>query len=187
MIAIDDNLISDNIYKVQFCCDLKRCFGACCVEGDAGAPLEPEEIQVLKDIFPFVKPYMQQNGVDMVEHMGVHDFDPAGKLVTPLLDSGECVFVYYEGEVAKCAIEKAHAEGVIQFKKPISCHLYPVRLRKYAYSEAVNFHEWHVCYPAIIKGKLEGIPLYVFLKEPLIRKYGQEWYEKLLLEVENRK
>jgi len=187
MLAIDDTLISDNIYKVNFCCDLKHCYGACCVEGDAGAPLDVEEIGVLQEILPTVKPFMQAAGVELVENQGVSDIDPAGNPVTPLLESGECAFVYFEGDVAKCAIEKAYNEGLIGFQKPISCHLYPIRLRKYAYSEAVNYHEWHVCHPAIIKGKLGNIPLYEFLKEPLIRKYGQEWYEKLLTEIAGRK
>jgi len=187
MIAIDETLISDNLYKVQFSCDLKHCFGACCVDGDAGAPLEPEEIQVLKDIFPLIQLYMQDEGIAKVEHDGVHDFDPAGNLVTPLLQGGECAYVYFEGDVAKCAIEKANEDGVIEFRKPISCHLYPVRLRKYMYSEAVNYHEWHVCYPALIKGKQEEVPLYIFLKDPLVRKFGQEWYDKLVAEAESRK
>lgn len=186
MIAIDETLISDNLYRIHFACDLKHCFGACCVDGDAGAPLDPEEIHILKDIFPLVKPYMQDHGIDKVELEGVSDFDPAGNLVTPLLHSGECAYVFYEGDIAKCAIEKAYEDGVIKFRKPVSCHLYPVRLRKYQYSEAVNYHEWHVCHPALIKGKMEEIPLYLFLKIPLIRKFGQEWYDQLVEEAEKR-
>jgi hypothetical protein len=187
MLAIDETLISDNIYQVKFCCDLKHCYGACCVDGDAGAPLDTDEIRVLREIFPVIKPFMQAAGVEVIENQGVSDFDPAGNLVTPLLETGECAFVYFENEIAKCAIEKAYNEGLIPFQKPISCHLYPIRLRKYNYSEAVNYHEWHVCHPAIIKGKLEDVPLYIFLKEPLIRKYGQEWYDKLLAEIAGRK
>lgn len=185
MIAIEDTLISDNLVTIKFCCDLPRCLGACCVEGDAGAPLESEEAKIISENLDKLKEFMTPDGSDWVELYGVTDFDPAGNLVTPLLEGKECAFAYFEGDIAKCAMEKAFEEGKFPLKKPVSCHLYPVRIKKYNLSEAVNYHEWHVCFPALLKGREEEIPLYVFLKEPLIRKYGEAWYNQLTDQIES--
>lgn len=186
MIVIDETLISDNLHRIRFHCDLERCFGACCVEGDAGAPLEAEEIEKLKEALPDVMPFMQEEGIKYVQENGVFDFDPAGNLVTPLIHGKECAFVYFDGDIARCAIEKAFEEGLNTYRKPLSCHLYPVRIRSYTGSEAVNYHEWHVCHPALVKGRNDEVPLYIFLREPLIRKYGQAWYDRLLEEVKQK-
>jgi hypothetical protein len=183
MIAIDETLISDYLRTIKFSCDLKHCLGACCVEGDAGAPLEAQEVDIITNNIDSLKPYLTEEGADWVDLYGTYEFDPAGNLVTPLLEGKECAFAFFDGEIARCAMEKAYEEGAFPLRKPVSCHLYPVRVKKYKYSEAVNYHEWHVCQPALIKGRNEGIPLYIFLKEPLIRKYGQKWYDQLVAEI----
>ncbi|MHC1706464.1 MAG: DUF3109 family protein [Bacteroidales bacterium] len=187
MIAIDDTLISDNLVRVKFCCDLPRCLGACCVEGDAGAPLEGKEAKLIQENLEALKPYMTTDGADWVDVYGITDLDPAGNLVTPLLEGKECAYAYFEGDIARCSMEKAFEDGKFPLRKPISCHLYPVRIKQYNLSEAVNYHEWHVCHPALVKGRNEEVPLYVFLKEPLIRKYGKKWYAELLEQIKNSK
>lgn len=179
MIAIDDTLISDDLDEVFFICDLGRCHGACCVEGDAGAPLDEEEIGEMEDILDKVRPFMTEAGKQVVDQDGVFDYDADGNYVTPLVNQRECAFVYFEDRVAKCAIEKAFNEGMISFKKPVSCHLYPVRIVEYKDYDAVNYHKWSICDRALVTGKREGVRVYEFLKEPLIRKYGKEWYQKV--------
>ncbi len=179
MIIIDDTIVSDDLINTKFCCDLTKCLGACCVEGDAGAPLEEEEISILEDAIDFVKPYMVEKGREVVEANGVFDYDAEGSLVTPLVNDRECAFVYFENNIAFCAIEKAWTEKKIKFQKPISCHLYPVRLNELSEMTAVNFHNWSVCKPALEKGNEIGLPVYKFLKDPLTRKFGKEWYQKL--------
>lgn len=179
MIAIDKTLISDELGSIRFCCDLSVCKGQCCVDGDAGAPLDEEEISILEDCFDEIKPYMTLEGIDQVELAGVFDYDMFGHYVTPLVNGCECAFVYHENEIAFCAIEKAHKEGKIPFLKPISCHLYPVRISKYNDFEAVNYHEWHICKPALLNGTINNVPLYIFLKDSLVRKYGEVWYNEL--------
>jgi hypothetical protein len=180
MIIIDDTLISDEIYTEHFVCDLPVCHGGCCVHGDAGAPLEKDELQVLKDIFPRVKNHMRPEGIAAVEQNGVYVEDIEGDFSTPLVNKQECAFVFFdENNIAKCAIEKAWEEGEISFKKPISCHLYPIRIARYSTYEAVNYHRWPICDCARAKGKGLKVKIYQFLKEPLIRKYGESWYEQL--------
>jgi hypothetical protein len=186
MIAIQNTLLSDDMATVKFCCDLPKCLGACCVEGDAGAPLNEEEISQIDDYIEEIKPYMLPEGIEVVENLGVFDYDMEGNLVTPLFNDRECVFVYFENGITRCAIETAYSEGKIPFQKPVSCHLYPVRLTPYKDFEAVNFHYWYICKPALEKGKAEGLPLYVFLKEALTRKYGKEWYDELVAGIEGK-
>ena len=170
MIIIGDTSISDDLYMVRFCCNLARCQGACCVAGDAGAPLEEEEISIMEDDLEVIKPYMTERGIATVEKTGVFDYDLFGKFVTPLVNDGECAFAIFENGIAFCAIEKAYFEGKTKFRKPVSCHLYPVRITKYETFEAVNYEKWNICKPALKLGNKEGIPLYKFLKEALIRK-----------------
>ncbi len=180
MIAIDKTLISDELGSIRFCCDLSACKGQCCVDGDAGAPLDEEEISILEDYFDEIKPFMTQDGVDQVELSGVFDYDMFGMYVTPLVNGRECAFVYHENGIALCAVEKAWKEGKIPFQKPISCHLYPVRISKYNDFDAVNYNEWHICKPALLNGKKNDVLLYVFLKDSLVRKYGEAWYKELV-------
>jgi hypothetical protein len=179
MIAIEKTLISDQVVQTCFACDLKACKGACCVEGDAGAPLDEDEIGILEDCLEEIIPYMTTKGRKQVETSGVFDYDMFGHFVTPLVNDCECAFVYFENEIAFCAIEKAFNEGKIAFQKPVSCHLYPVRISRYNDFDAVNYHEWHICKPALKQGQSLNIPLHEFLKNPLIRKYGTNWYNEL--------
>jgi len=179
MIAIDNTLISVDLGSVCFACDLQACKGECCVDGDAGAPLDEEEISIIEDNLDEIIPYMTEEGIEEVDAKGVFDYDMNGNYVTPLVNGRECAFVYRDNGIAFCAIEKTFNEGKITFKKPISCNLYPVRISKYKQFDAVNYHEWHICKPALINGKKNNVPLYLFLKESLIRKYGEAWYQEL--------
>lgn len=183
MLAVQNTLVSDDLARVKFVCDLKKCHGACCVDGDAGAPLDEEEIGILEDSLNAVIPYMTEAGRTRVEALGVFDYDELGNYVTPLVNERECAFAIFEGDTARCAIEKAYSEGKIKFQKPVSCHLYPVRLTKTRGDELVNYHEWHVCRFALIHGRRRDVPLYKFLKEPLIRKYGRKWYAELTVQI----
>ena len=183
MIKIDNVLVSDDLKDVHFVCKLASCSGDCCVEGDAGAPLEEEEISILEDCIDEIKPYMTDEGKQVIELMGVFDYDAESSYVTPLVNNRECAFVYRENNINFCAIEKAWIDKNISFQKPISCHLYPVRLKKIGDSIAINYDKWSICAPALVNGKELGVPMYVFLKEPLIRKFGEEWYAKLVLEL----
>lgn len=187
MIIIGDTSVSDDLYLVRFCCNLERCYGACCVAGDAGAPLEEEEIAILEDEIEHIKPFMTERGIETIEKTGVFDYDIYGKFVTPLVNDGECAFAITRGGITWCAIEKTHGLGKTHFLKPVSCHLYPVRITKYPSFEAVNYQKWNICKPALKKGNKEGIPLYKFLRTALVRKYGEEWYRELEREVASRK
>lgn len=188
MIAIDKTLVSDDLLERKFVCDLAACKGECCVAGDSGAPLEPEEEAILTSILPEVIPYMNKEGIKEIKKSGVALIDSDGDLVTPLVDGVKhCAFVIFEDSIAKCAIEKAYYDGKIKFKKPVSCHLYPVRITKYKEFDAVNYQEWDVCKPACTCGEKLDVPVYKFLKEPLVRKYGKAWYKQLELVAEEKK
>ncbi len=178
-------LVSDEIKEKEFVCNLEKCKGACCVEGDFGAPLEDDELQILKDVYPQVKPYLTQAGIKAIEEQGTHVLDEDGDFSTPTIGGRECAYsIYDERGVLKCGIEQAYLEGKITWKKPISCHLYPIRITKKKNFEAVNYHKWSICSPACTLGKELQVPLYKFLKEALIRKYGQEWYDQLAALIE---
>ena len=179
MIAIDNTLVSEDLLDKKFVCDLSACKGACCVAGNSGAPLEQEEINILENIYEDVKPYMSREGIAAVEEQGFYVVDEDNELALPLVNDKQCVFVTYEKNIAKCAIEKAHAEGKTEFKKPISCHLYPVRINKYKDYDAVNYHQWEICKPACECGDKLDVPVFRFLREPLLRKYGEEWFKQL--------
>ena len=184
MIIIDDILVSDEIKEIHFACNLNGCSGDCCVDGDAGAPLTEEEISILEDDIDEVKPYMTELGINVINQVGVFEYDTDGEYVTPLVGDVECAFVYFENGISFCAIEKAYLEGKISFQKPISCHLYPIRLSYVGPSLAINYHTWNICSSALIHGKETGSPLYKYLKEPLIRRFGKIWYDKLVKELE---
>lgn len=184
MMIIDDILVSDEVKDIYFACNLKACHGDCCVEGDAGAPLEEEEISIIEDYLPEILPYMSEEGKQVVRLTGVFDYDMDAEYVTPLVNDRECAFVYFEKGVALCAIEKAWMEGKIKFQKPVSCHLYPIRLNKVGNKTAVNYNRWSICIPALKSGREAGVPLYQYLKVPLKRKFGNDWYEKLVKAIE---
>ncbi|MCK9611684.1 MAG: DUF3109 family protein [Bacteroidales bacterium] len=179
MLIVGNTLVSDEIAQCYFCCNLQVCNGKCCVEGDAGAPLEEEEIQLIAKNLHEIKKFMTPDAISEVIKTGVFVTDPEGKKVTPLLSGRECVFVCYDKDIAFCAIEKAYSEKKITFQKPVSCHLYPVRVTDYDDFLAVNYHNWHVCKSAICKGKENKILLYKYLKAALIKKFGKEWYDEL--------
>ena len=186
MISIGSTLISEDIFEKEFVCDLNACKGECCISGDSGAPLDTKELKILDAIYPVVKPYMNAKGIAAIEKNGAYVLDSDGDYTTTLVSDGaECAFVFFdEKNIAKCAIEQAYLEGKTQefvddWKKPISCHLYPIRITEYKEYDAVNYHSWHICKPACECGAQLNVPVYVFLKEPLIRKYGEAWYNEV--------
>lgn len=181
MIALNHTLISEDIFDKKFVCDLNACKGACCVAGDSGAPLDKKELKILDKVYPIAKAYMNQKGIDAVEKNGTYLLDSDGDYTTTLVATGEeCAFVFFdEKNIAKCAIEQAYIDGKTDFKKPISCHLYPIRITDFKEYDAVNYHAWHICKPACECGSALNVPVYKFLKEPLIRKYSEEWYNEL--------
>lgn len=181
MIAIDDKLISDEVVTKQFVCDLEKCKGACCVDGDAGAPITAAEATLIAKYYPNVKHLLLDKAIKVIEEEGTHTTDDTFDLVTPTIDGGICVYGIFDatGKV-KCAFEQEYLKGNIDFKKPISCHLFPIRIDKYETFEAVNYEPREtLCKPACKLGKSLKVPVYQFLKEPLIRHYGEEFYNTL--------
>ena len=180
MIQVGNKIIALDVFEKHFVCDLNACKGACCVEGDSGAPLLKEEKKILEDLYEKVKPYMRKKGITAIENQGIAVYDSEGDLTTPLINNRECAFVTYENGISKCTIEQAYLDGEINFKKPISCHLFPIRIKEYCDFDAVNYQEIKICAPACDCGSKLQVPVYAFLKEPLIRKYGENWYKELL-------
>lgn len=185
MIVVEHTIVSDEVANIYFVCDLENCKGECCVQGDAGAPIDAEEISFIEDNIDEIIPFMKKDGVDVINRIGVFDYDAEGNYVTPLINENECAFTIFENGIAKCAIEEAFHAGKSDFLKPISCFLYPIRITEYENIEAVNYHKWSICDCALKKGEKLKVPVYKFLKEPLISKYGKEWYEKLDKEIES--
>lgn len=183
MVEIKDTVVSFDLFEEMFCCDIAECKGACCIEGDSGAPLEMDEIAEIEEVLPEIMDMLSPECQEVIERDGVAAIDEQGDLVTPTLNGRECVFSYVDAAdgVRKCAIEKVFREGKTDFMKPVSCHLYPVRLDKYEKFTAVNYHRWDICNCAAQCGKKIGLPLYKFLKEPLIRRFGEDWYHELEL------
>ena len=180
MIEIDNTLITDDLKESYFVCDLNSCKGACCVEGDLGAPLSDEELPIMDAIYQKVAPYLSEEGKEVIREQGTYIKDHEDDFSTPTINGKECAYaIYDENQVLKCGIEMAYNEGQIDFQKPISCHLYPVRITSYEQYDAVNYDRWHICSAACTLGESLKIPLYKFLKTPLIRKYGVQWYQRL--------
>ena len=181
MIQIEDKLLSEDLFTEEFVCNLSKCKGACCVEGDVGAPLEKHETETLEKILSKVKPYLIPEGVKALEEQGAWTLDPNdGDFVTPMIEGKECAYVIFDEKgVTKCGIEKAYEDGAVDWQKPISCHLYPIRANQYSTFVALNYHEWEICNDACILGKELRVPVYKFLKTPLIRKYGEAFYATL--------
>ncbi len=185
MILIDNTVISDDIKEQFFVCDLDKCKGACCVEGDLGAPLEKEELEILEENYQKVKPFLNKEGIAAIEKQGTYIVDEEGDYSTPTVSGKECAYAIYDDKgILKCGIEQAYFAGKTKFRKPISCHLYPIRITQYDHYDALNYDRWHVCSPACGLGEKLGVPIYKFLKDSLIRKYGEEWYEELVNEIE---
>ncbi len=187
MIQIGKSIVSSDIAEKYFACDLSKCKGACCIEGDAGAPLSAEEALTLEEIYPQVKPYLSKKGISEIEKQGTSLEDEDGDFTTPTIKGRECVYAIYDNEVLKCGIEKAWKEGAVSFQKPISCHLYPIRITQYDEFEALNYERWHICNPACKNGEKHQVPLYRFLEGALTRKYGNDWYKQLVYEIEKDK
>ena len=180
MFELGKTVVSEEILENHFVCDLNACKGACCVDGSAGAPLEEKETGILQDLFPEIKPFLRAEGIKAIEEQGSYIKGKDGEWETPLVDDQECAYVVFsDSGTAFCGIENAYKAGAVKWKKPISCHLYPVRIREYTQLTAVNYHQWEICDPACGLGAQLKIPIYKFVKEALIRKFGEAWYKEL--------
>jgi len=180
MFQLGKTIVSEDIIEKEFVCNLSACKGACCIDGEAGAPLEESEIIKLEEIYPIVKPYLRKEGIEAIEKQGVYIKNTDGELETPLIDGADCAYVIFDDKnTAQCAIEEAYNQGEVDWKKPISCHLYPVRVQDYSEFSAVNYHKWEICSDACTLGKELRVPVYKFVKEALIRKFGEDWYLEL--------
>lgn len=177
MFAIDNILVTDELLDAPFACNLGACLGGCCVQGDAGAPLEEEERRQLEEALPRVRKYLRPEALEIITQHGVWEETEPGRYATTCVDDAECVFVIYDGPVAKCALQKAHLEGRLDFPKPISCHLYPVRVETYGSQEVINYEKIPLCDPGRKHGCRTDVQLADVLREPLTRKYGPSWYE----------
>ena len=180
MFQLGKTIVSEDIIEKDFVCNLSACKGACCVEGDAGAPLEEDEAKILSEIYPKVKPFLREEGIRAIEKQGTYITTEEGELETPLIDGAECAYVFFDQKgTALCAIEEAYNKGIVNWKKPISCHLYPIRVKEYSEFSAINYNKWHICDDACTLGKELQVPVYKFVKEALIRKFGEDWYMEL--------
>lgn len=181
MIEVEDKLLSEDLFDNYFCCDLADCKGACCIEGDSGAPLEIEEIALIEDAIDAIKPYLTEKGIQAIEKDGVFTIDSDGDYTTTLIDGGECAFVFRNEGIALCAIEKAFREGKIENIKPISCHLYPIRRKRFSDGfEGLNYHRWNVCQGAVRNGEAKNCKVYEGVKSAIVRAYGEEFYGHLV-------
>lgn len=180
MFQLGKTIISEEIIENDFICNLSACKGACCIQGDAGAPLDKKETEMLEKLYPKIKPYLRKEGVSAIEEQGTYTTSEDGEYETPLINRKDCAYVIFdEKKIALCAIEEAYNHGDISFKKPVSCHLYPIRIKDYSEFSAVNYHKWQVCHDACTLGKEMQIPVYKFVKQALIRKFGEKWYLEL--------
>lgn len=180
MFQLGKTIVSEDLFQEDFACNLSACKGECCVAGEAGAPLNEEEAKLLKGIFPEVKPFLRPEGIAAIEKQGTHVQNEWGELETPLVNGAECAYVRFsDNGTALCGIESAYRAGKIDWKKPISCELYPVRVQEYAEFSAVNYHRWPICDDACTLGKELQMPVYKFTKAALIKKFGEDWYSEL--------
>lgn len=180
MIEIDGKIVSDDILTEWFACDIAQCKGQCCVEGNAGAPLEIDEVDILEEEYERYKPYMTPEGIAAVEEQGFMVVDTDGDYTTPLVGDAECAYAYTDNGITLCAIEKAYLKGECSFRKPISCHLYPIRLMNFSNGTVgLNYHRWNVCRSACKNGQALRIPVYKAVKDALIRRFGEEFYSAL--------
>lgn len=179
MLKIDHTIISLDLLDQKFVCNITKCKGACCRYGDSGAPLEEDEGKKIEKNFQKIKPYLRKEGLLTIEKRGAIIKDDDGDLVTPLIEGKECAYTYIVDGIYRCGIEKAWLENKIRFRKPVSCHLFPVRRKKYPDFEAINYEKWAICQPARILGIKKNMPVYKYLKEVLVRVYGKRWYKKL--------
>ena len=179
MFQLGKTIVSEDILSKEFVCNLSACKGACCVDGDAGAPLTDEETKILAQIYPKVKPFLRKEGIAAIENLGTSVIGTDGTLETTLIDNKDCAYVIFDKKTALCGIEQAYNQGEITFKKPVSCHLYPIRVKNFTEFAAVNYDKWDICDDACSLGKELEVPVYKFVKEALIRRFGQNWYLEL--------
>jgi hypothetical protein len=185
MIEIGRTIISRDIFEQSFICDLLKCKGACCVEGDSGAPLTPDEAEIIQKNYPVFESYLPEEHKKEIKKQGHSVIDEDKDLVTPLVNNRQCAYSFHDEKgILKCSIEKAFIEGKTSFRKPLSCHLFPIRITEYKRFDALNYEKLDICKPGRDCGKSAKMPLYSFLKEPLIRKYGEEWYREVVLAAE---
>ncbi|MDC0909674.1 DUF3109 family protein [Flavobacteriaceae bacterium] len=188
MFQIKNTLVSESIIENDFVCNLSKCKGACCIEGNAGAPLEDKEIDEIKKSYPIVKQYLSSKSINEITKQGQFITTVSGDFETPLVDGKECVYlILNENKVAQCSFEKAFEEGLISWKKPISCHLYPIRTKDFSEFVSVNYDKWSICSDACVLGKELQVPVYKFVKDALIRKFGKDWYQELELAAKDLK
>lgn len=186
MWIIDHVVVPEEIGIEHFNCALSQCMGMCCVSGDAGAPLEEFEIGLIEDSIQAIEPFMDSEGIRCVHETGVFDYEMQGHLVTALKPNEECVFVKWENGHTECAIENAHRNGFTDVPKPISCHLYPIRIETDGSFDRLSIHRWNICRSAIIHGKNTGLTVFEITKDALTRKYGAEWVNKLRKLISNK-
>lgn len=179
MFQLGKTIVSEDILEKEFVCNLSACKGACCVDGDAGAPLAEEETKILETIYPAVKPFLRKEGIAAIEAQGTWRIGTDGDRETPLIEEKDCAYVIYDGKTALCGIEQAYNQGVVDWKKPVSCHLYPIRVKDFTEFAAVNYDQWDICDDACTLGKELEVPVYKFVKEALIRRFGEDWYAEL--------
>jgi len=179
MFQLGKTIVSEDILEKDFVCNLASCKGACCVDGDAGAPLSEEETKILEEIYPKIKPYLRKKGIEAIEKQGTWLVGWDGGLETPLVGEKECAYVIFDGKTALCTIEQAYNQGIIDWEKPISCHLYPIRIKDFSDFSAVNYDRWDICNDACTLGKELSVPIYKFVREALIRRFGEQWYAEL--------
>lgn len=189
MFQLGKTIVSEDILEKEFVCNLSACHGGCCIDGDAGAPLSQDETAILDAIYPIVKPFLRKEGIAAIEAQGTWVVGTDGELETPLIDNKDCAYVIFDGKTALCGIEQAYNQGLVSWKKPVSCHLYPIRVKDFSEFSAVNYDRWDICNPACALGKELEVPVYKFVREALIRKFGQDWYdelEKVALELKSQ-
>ena len=180
MFQLGKTIVSEEIIEKDFVCNLNACKGQCCIDGDAGAPLEDKETEILVDIYSDVKPFLSAEGIAAIEEQGAFIKGEDGEWETPLINGSACAYVTYtEDKITKCGLEEAYNQGITDWKKPVSCHLYPIRIKEYTELTAVNYNKWEICDPACSLGAELKVPIYKFVKEALIRKFGAPWYEEL--------
>ena len=180
LVEIDDKIVSTDLFSEKFVCDLSKCKGACCVKGNGGAPLTGKEVELIEDNLEQIKPFMSEKGIQTIKDEGVYYLDEEDTPATKLIDKKECCFVYFDNSnTAKCSIETAYKSGEIDFNKPQSCHLYPIRIKEFTEFTALNYEEWDICAPACSLGQSLKVPVYKFLKEPITRVFGRSFFDEL--------
>lgn len=179
MIQIGDKIVSRDLFEIHFACHLEKCMGRCCVIGESGAPLEDEEGELIEEHLQQIKEFMGERGIKAAEEQGAWIIDGDGDRVTPLIGGEECAFAVFEKGIARCSIENAFREGAIPFGKPLSCHLYPLRINRLRQGIALNYHQWDICGPARIQGRRKGMPVFRFIGEAIIRRFGEAFYKEM--------